>query len=97
MIYPSIVKPITVGVSLTATISFGADFRGENISIISPDNTPMYNIDVYAPSGAVIATGSNIGVQYALLECRYTLKGTITVVISSAADQGVYTVEFLPR
>lgn len=94
---PSFSKVVTVGPSLSGEIEFVADFAGQNIGLIAPDNTPMYDFDVFNGNGTLVASAKDISLQHALLECRFQLSGLCRVVISGAADQGDYTVEFFPK
>lgn len=92
MILSPINKTITV-VGGTGTVTFPADFPGRNFSVTAPVNSPMYNIDGYSQAGNLIFTAKNIGIKYALVECYYSLKKTVTITISAAADDGAYLVE----
>lgn len=65
----------------------------QDLAIISPDNTPMYNFDLYNGNGSLLVPAHNIDVQYANVEKRFKLEGLCRAVISSAADPGAYPVE----
>lgn len=84
------------------------DFCGENrasglqghrsmrvraFGLISPDDTPMYDFAAYDEDGHIVAYGDDVSVQHATVECNAQLDGSVRIVISDAADDGVYEVK----
>jgi hypothetical protein len=60
------------------------------IGMIAPDDTPHYNLVAFDSEGHLAAYGSEIGTKVAMIECSRRLDTQLRVVISDAADNGIY-------
>lgn len=90
-----IVQSVTVGPSLTATVTFRADMYCDGVGILAPVASPSYSFDAYSPAGISVINGKTITISNTTIPGRYHLKGIITLTIT-AVDQGVYKFEFYP-
>lgn len=88
---------ITVsGGSGSVAIDFG-HAACEAVSLISPDNTPMYNFAITNANGIFVVGADSIDVQKTKISENFRLDGVCTLSITSAADDGNYSVEIFPR
>lgn len=74
------------------TIDFG-NAAFESCSIISPDNTPMYDFHILNSDGHPKVAASSIDATPALIYQRFTLIGLNTIKITNAVDAGSYSVQ----
>jgi hypothetical protein len=89
----SIDKTIVV-VGNSGELSFEALTWCKGLSIISPDDTPLYDFDLFDSAGQLLISARGIDVQYAKIDGQYKLEGVCRAVISAAADPGNYRVKF---
>lgn len=85
-----------VGGTGTASANFG-HLECEAVSLISPDNTPMYDFDIYNQDGAFVVGGSGITAQKAKIVEPFQLDGICSLQITNAVDDGVYSVSIFQR
>lgn len=91
---------ITVTGAPTGSGSVSFDFGKavfEGASLISPDNTPMYDFAIYNANGALVLSTASIDAQYTKIVENFQLSGVCTFQISNAVDNGTYSVELFPR
>lgn len=84
------------GGSASATIDFG-NLACEGLSMISPDNTPLYDIDIFDSDGVFVVGAKRVEVQYAKINENFRLVGPCQIVIQNAADDGLYRIKPLPK
>lgn len=82
--------------------TFSANFgdtakKYESLSIISPDNTPMYDIEVLNPDGHFIVGAAGIIAQKTKIVEPYQLNGICTFTISNAVDDGTYQIRLFEK
>ena len=90
---------------MTITVSGGtgqvsANFGAaayEGVSIVSPDNTPLYDFHIYDSENHLQVAALAIDSQKTAIKENFILYGTCTVRIDNAADDGSYTVKLVPR
>jgi len=80
----------------SVTINFG-NLACEAVSLISPDNTPMYDFAIYNANGSFVVGGTGISVQKTKINELFRLVGSCQLSITGAADDGNYSVEVFPR
>ena len=80
----------------SVSINFG-NVKAESVSLISPDATPMYNFAITNANGTFVVGADSIDVQKTKIAEHFQLNGVCTLTITSAADDGDYSVEIFQR
>jgi hypothetical protein len=92
----SIVKTITA-TGAVETVTFNADFHGQNIGVKAPSSTPgSFSLNVFSSSGVLVANGTELSQEHQNIPCKYRLKGSVTLELSGLTVTGDYVVEFFP-
>lgn len=88
---------ITVsGGSGSIFVDFGHD-KFEAISLVSPDNTPLYDFQIINAKGSLVLGASGINAQMTKIVEPFQLQGTCEMRISNAVDDGEYQTELFQR
>lgn len=90
---------ITISVasgSGSASFDFG-HIRGESISLISPDNTPMYNFSIHDSDGMFLVGADGISAQKTKIVEDFHLRGVCTLQITEAVDDGDYKISIFQK
>ena len=87
--------PVSGG-SGSVSLNFG-HIKCEGVSLISPDNTPMYSFWILNEAGAFIVGANAIDVQRTKISEQFALDGICTLTVEDAADDGEYKVQIFQR
>lgn len=90
---------ITITVA-AGTGSASRDFGNasfEALSIVSPDNTPMFDFQITDSDGHLKLGLAGIDSQRSFAEIKLRLTGVCTLTVFNAVDDGSYTVKLVPR
>lgn len=80
----------------SVSIDFG-HVNGEAVSLISPDNTPLYDFNVYNAAGAFVIGANGIDAQKTKINEPFQLDGLCSLNITNAADDGTYQVHLFTK
>jgi len=71
----------------------GMGGNGTAVSVISPDNTPDYQLEIYDPDGFIVVPLVQIMTQYARIDVPFSTLGRYLIKIHDAIDDGIYKVK----